>query len=58
MPDPDLVSYLMNAFGMSEEAAIETIDLLINDERVDELTAGLEETLNRLATEVRRERRR
>lgn len=49
MPEQDeKVAYLMSVFGLSEAAALNTIDLLTNDDRIEEITTGLGETIDRL----------
>lgn len=46
------VNYLMRAFGLTEAAAIDTIDLLTNDDRTEEFTTGLKATMERLVAEA------
>ena len=42
------VAYLTRVFGLSEAAALDTIDLLTNDDRIEEITTGMEATIERL----------
>lgn len=46
--EDEKVAYLMRVLGLSRAAALDTIDLLTNNNRVEEITTGRQATIERL----------